>query len=450
MSKIKSLRSPEPEWAAFVAIDWADQKHFWKLLAAGAAESEEGSLDNTPEALDHWAMNLRDRFGGRPIALCLEQSRGALVYALGKYPHLVLFPVHPTTAARYRQAFFPSGSKNDPVDTALLLEVLIHHRDRLRRLDPDTAETRLLQLLVEQRRKLVDERTRHSNQLTAWLKMYFPQVLDWVDTIASPMGCDLLEKWPGLAQLQRVNPAKLRDFFNKHNCRSQERIQERIDAVYKAIPAVEDSALLEAGPLAVQALVGIIKALNSAISGLDRRIEQVSSTHPEAPIFANLPGAGPALRPRLIAAFGTQRERYRTAAELQSYSGIAPVTEKSGNAKWVHVRWACPKFLRQTFQEFASHSRAKCPWARAYYEEQIARGKGHHAAVRALAFKWIRVLHACWRDRKPYDEATYTRALEKRHSPLPQILAQAEWKDVAGFKKLNLKGLQKSLTDQLR
>jgi hypothetical protein len=175
-----SSPSPEPDWAAFVAIDWADQKHCWKLCAAGSKD-EEGVMENTPEALVDWATKLRDRFGGRPIAVGLEQSRGSLVYALGKFPHLVLYPIHPTTATRYRQAFFPSGSKDDPGDTALLLEIILHHRDRLRRLEPDTPEMRLLQMLVEDRRKLVNERTRQSNRLTAMLKMYFPQALHLVD-----------------------------------------------------------------------------------------------------------------------------------------------------------------------------------------------------------------------------------------------------------------------------
>ncbi len=439
MSDITPSVSPEPEWAAFVAIDWADKKHCWKLLAAGSVTPEEGTLANTPEALSMWAANLQERFAGRAIAVCLEQSRGPLVYALCKFPHLVLYPVHSTTAARYRQAFFPSGSKDDPVDTTLLLELLTRHRDRLRRLNPETPETRLLQMLVEQRRKLVDERTRYSNQLTAWLKMYFPQVLIWIDNIDSPLGCDLLERWPSLEQLKCVNPAKLHDFFTTHNSRSEQRIQERINAIYQAVPAVNDPALLQAGPASVQALVRILQVLNSAIADFDQRIESAANNHPEAPLFVGLPGAGPVLRPRLIAAFGTQRERYQDAGELQNYSGIAPVTKRSGGTQSIHFRRACPKFLRQTFHEFAGHSIQKSTWARAYYRSQRELRKDHHAAVRALAFKWMRVLYACWRDRQPYDEATYARSLEKRNSPLAKLTTALQWKDVAGFKKLSPK-----------
>jgi transposase len=181
-----STKIAEPEWAALVAIDWADQKHFWRLALTDTGQQEQGELENTPEAVDTWAAELNIRFGGRPIAVCLEQSRGSLVYMLAKYPHLVLFPVHPKTAAQYRETFCPSGAKSDPSDTASLLDLLQRHRERLRQLQPDTSETRLLQLLVETRRCWVNEKTRQKNRLTACLKRYFPQVLQWLRSRSAP------------------------------------------------------------------------------------------------------------------------------------------------------------------------------------------------------------------------------------------------------------------------
>ena len=139
----------------------------------------------------------------------------------------------------------------------------------------------------------------------------------------------------------------------------------------------------------------------------------------------SLPGAGAALAPRLLAALGSQRDRYASAEEVQKYSGIAPVTERSGKKKWVHFRWACPKFLRQSFHEWAEHSIAQSLWARAYYQQLRDRGKEHHAAVRALAFKWIRSVFRCWQDRAAYDENRYLAALAKRGSPLASVFAVA-------------------------
>src|SRR3954454_4376436 len=142
---------------------------------------------------------------------------------LSKYKHLVIFPVHPATLANYRKSFRPSGAKDDPSDAGFLLDVLLLHRDKLRRLNPDTQETRTLQFLVEERRKLVHEKTRYSNRLTSHLKMYFTQVLQWFDDIVSLMAADFLLRWPDLDILQRARPATIERFFVEHHSRSMER-----------------------------------------------------------------------------------------------------------------------------------------------------------------------------------------------------------------------------------
>src|SRR2546429_1837298 len=155
----------ELELVAQAAIDWGDQKHHWKLRAVGSAQTEMGQMASKPEQVDAWAIGLRERFPKGVIAVCLEQSRGGLIYTLSKHPQLVLYPVHPKTSANYRAAFHPSGAKNDPLDADLLLDLLEHHRDRLRPLRPDIASVRLIQLLAEQRRKMVAEKTRCSQRL---------------------------------------------------------------------------------------------------------------------------------------------------------------------------------------------------------------------------------------------------------------------------------------------
>jgi hypothetical protein len=99
------------------------------------------------------------------------------------------------------------------------------------------------------------------------------------------------------------------------------------------------------------------------------------------------------------------------------------LTERSGNKHWVHWRWACPTFIRQTFVEWSASSIAHSFWARAFYDSHRAKGASHNATVRALAFKWIRILFRCWVDRTPYDESRYLSALQKRQSPLLKFAA---------------------------
>src|SRR6184192_4620687 len=155
------------EYGALVSIDWADQQHAVCLLDLSTGAREQTIVKHTPQALQEWALDLRQRFAGQPIAVCLEQSRGPLIYALLKYDFLVLYPINPATLAKYRQAFSPALGKDDPSDADYLLDLLQHHRNRLRPWHPDDQKTRTLRLLVEQRRRLTGDRTRISNRLTA-------------------------------------------------------------------------------------------------------------------------------------------------------------------------------------------------------------------------------------------------------------------------------------------
>ena len=99
-------------------------------------------------------------------------------------------------------------------------------------------------------------------------------------------------------------------------------------------------------------------------------------------------------------------------------------TKQAALSEQGQLSWLCccerggPKFLRQTFHEFAAFSVRQSVWSKAFYEQKRKQGKDHHAAVRALAFKWIRILYRCWQDSKPYEESCYLAALERSGSAL--------------------------------
>ena len=84
-----------------VGVDWADERHAVCLIDQEKGLQESCSVEQTPEALTEWVASLRKRFSNTPIAVCLEQKRGALIYALMKYEFLVLVPVNPKQLARY-------------------------------------------------------------------------------------------------------------------------------------------------------------------------------------------------------------------------------------------------------------------------------------------------------------------------------------------------------------
>jgi len=354
-------------FAAFVGIDWADAKHDVCLQPAGSATCECFQLEHTPEAIDAWVTTLRTRFNGQPVAICLELNKGPIVSALRKYDFLVLFPLNPLTLARYREAFTPSRAKDDPTDAALQLELLLTHRDKLQPLQPQSPTMRALAQLVEHRRRVVGDKVRITNRLTSTLKNYFPHVLHWFQEKDTAIFCDFLSRWPTLKAVQLARRSTLDTFFRAHHVRYADVIAQRIQAIKAATPLTTDAGVIAPNALLAQALIAQLRVTLQAIADFDTAIAQCAQNHPDFSLFQALPGAGPVFASRLLVAFGEQRERYASAAELQKYAGIAPVTERSGKKSWVHWRLQCPKFLRQTFVEWAAESIRHSFWAQLYY-----------------------------------------------------------------------------------
>jgi len=424
MTMTRQSQTPPPEdhedHPLIVGIDWADAEHVVCLIDP-AGRSHIQTLQQSPEAIHEWATRLQRQFPGRKIAIALEQRTGALIHTLMKYESLVLYPINPKQLARYREALSPCGSKDDPTDAALLAQFLKHHAQQLRPWKPEDVVTRKLARLVELRRKLVEERTRTAQQLTSILKLYFPLMLSLFPNNLARTAA-LLKRWPTLAKLRRAHPKTLRAFLKQHRIANAERQTQLINTIRAAMPLTTDAAIVEPNALFVRSLAERSGQLTKAIGQFDEQIAELVAQHADQALFRALPGAGDALVPRLIVAFGSDRDRYESAEEIQCQSGIAPVTRQSGKTRRVSRRYACPKFLRQTFHEFAGYSRIGSPWAKAFYNRKRAAGFHHHAAVRALAYKWIRIIFHLWKTRTLYDENVYIRQLKKRNSPLGKFL----------------------------
>lgn len=408
-----------PPLAVLIGMDWADTHHDIAWQTHADAPVTHRRVLHTPEALQAWLQEMRARFPDGALGIAVETSRGPLVHALLEHPAVVLYPVNPRSMKRFRETFTPSGAKDDAPDAALLLTLLAKHRQALRPWVPADPAVRALTRLVESRRHAVDARTKLVQQLTAALKEYFPQALAWAgEDLSAPMARAFLQQWPTLAAVQRARRTTLRHFYTRHNCRSTEKIDARLTAIAEATALTTDPALIEPSVLLVRMLVAQLEALAPNIARFDDEIAARFAAHPDAALFESLPGSGAALAPRLLAVFGADRTRFPSASDVQQLAGIAPVTKQSGRTRLVHWRWSVPTFVRQTFHEFAQQSVRWSPWARAYYAQQRARGQTKHAAFRALAFKWIRIIWRCWQDRTRYDEARYTRALHLRGAPL--------------------------------
>ena len=187
--------APAEGVAAYIGIDWADQKHDVVLRSASEpAKVEHSRIVHEPDALMEWLGELQQRFAGKgKVLVALEQSRGALIYHLMGYEFVELYPINPNQLANYRETFSPSGAKDDRPDAELICELLFYHGDRLKAWKPDDELTRKLAFFNEGRRKAVDQRTQLANEIKSQLKVYFPLALQVLDNNSSTaLAADLL------------------------------------------------------------------------------------------------------------------------------------------------------------------------------------------------------------------------------------------------------------------
>lgn len=430
-----------------LGLDRSDQKADLCLIDPHTGQRRSVVIDTAPEALWEWLRQLRQQHPDARVGLCLEQPAVHLIPFLETYAWITLHPINPITLQKYREAFVTSRAKDDTKDAEYLADLLLNHHAQLPVWAPQDSATRAVQQRVSHRRAVVDERTALSNRLIALLKQYFPQALTLCgEDLWRPLATAFLLKWPSLPRVQKARPATLKQFYYLHGSRSVKLLAERLALVQRAVPVTDEAAVIDSFGLRVQLVCRQLQLVQQTVAEFDRQIAAAYAVHPDRAIFASLPGAGPVFQPRLLASLGAHRERFESAASLQCYTGVAPVTKRSGGSCYIHRRYLCPKFHRQSFHEYAKESILWSRWAAAFYLQQRTKGSSHHTAVRALAFKWQRVIWRCWQDRRPYDERIYEAALRKSGSPIVALfdrveLGKSPWKNPAKKSEKPVDGL---------
>jgi transposase len=87
-------------------------------------------------------------------------------------------------------------------------------------------------------------------------------------------------------------------------------------------------------------LAGLLLEELRANQEAKRPLKTLFDQHPDAPLFASLPGAGDLLALALLAKFGDDRQRFPTAASVQALTGTCPVTVFSGKRGSVNFRFS--------------------------------------------------------------------------------------------------------------
>lgn len=403
--------------AAVVGWDWSNTHHHVVYSRKDSVHTKSMVVENVPAKIHSFIQELQKEFNHAPVGVAIENCKGGILNAFSDYESLKVYLINPKCAKNYRMAFKASGIKTDKLDASKLHEMLDKHQDQLKEKHKNDPVLLQLEYLVRARRNEVNERTRRIEQLHAVLSRYYPLVERLFKDFDGAVVADFICRWQTLKDLQKESDEELIKFFIEHNCKRWSVIFERLKTIRSEVPLSQNEAINRVCAMEAVAIANNIKVIEKNIESYDKKIKELYDQHPDSFIFKSLKGSGSALGPRLLVAFGGDRKAYKDARAFAAYCGVAPVEKSSGKMCVYGQRKCCDRFLLQTFHEFANVARRYHSWANKYYQAQRDKGKTHHTAVRALAYKFARVLYRCWLDKVPYDERRHIDNLKRYGSP---------------------------------
>lgn len=389
----------------FAGFDWAKDHHDIIILDAGGHVVADFRMEHTPSGWQRWS----EKTAAYPaLGVAIETSFGAAVEQL-LASGVCVYPVNPMSAKRYRERQCSSGNKTDRHDAWALADALRldgHAWRSLSAQDPIITE---LRILCRDEVALIEERTALVNQLQQALHEYHPTALAAFDDWTHPGAWAFVEAFPSAALLLQAGRRKWEKFLHSHRLYRPETFEKRMAVFAEAAQWKSSAPIVAAKSLHALARCKQLRVLQAQLEEYRRRIEALFATHPDSGLFGSLPGAGAKLAPRLLSEIGSDRALFDDAQGLQCLAGTAPVSYQSGKLHKVNLRRACNKNLRHAIHLFAHNSRAKCAWARTYYEALRTRGKSHPQALRCLGQRWLKIIWKMWHSHTCYDAETHTK-----------------------------------------
>lgn len=396
----------------FVGIDWSDLSLEFHARTAEGRVVAEGRVRPNAEGLGELFAKLEAHAPPSEIAVAIETTHGAWVQALLDRGYRV-YPINPKCAENFRKSLSAAGDKSDRIDRKALALMLAALHQQLRPMQPDDPEMVALRIACQDRVRLVEERTGKINELLSLVKQYYPAFPGLFGEIDSDIALAFLEDFPTQKAMRALTFKRLQNWVKRHGYTRTSRLPEMEQHLKAAVLPVADHLQNAKAPL-IQYLARSLRALQAEIARREQEISDRFNGMPEADWVRSLPGAGDALAPALLACLGRDPARFADVAAARAFLGTAPVTKASGKTQAVVFRRGCWKFGRRTLQLFAEQSRRYCTWAAKFYEKQRASNHGHHAALRALAHKWVKIILAMRRTGTPYDDDKYTHSCSQR------------------------------------
>jgi transposase len=417
-----------------VGIDWAEEFHDVALGTVEKGVIEQFRIEHGPAGVDRLvARCLALEPDPAEIRVVLETRHGLLVEALLDAGFTVV-PVNPDVVARRRG---PARKKDDTEDARICCLLALDRHAGLRVLIPHGELAGELRAIARDDERAARDQRRLLNRLRADLQTTYPAALALAgDDLGAPSMLRLLERWPTQAELAQATPDELVEFARAGRHGWPQRFAERASAALAAPSLPTRDYLVRAKAAGIRLAAVQLLALHEARRGWERRMAELllggprtgrehtvkdpdpGKAFPGGEIYLSMPGLGDRLAARVAGEIGEHIHQFDSPNALQCYAGSAPVTRRSGKSDFVVARrLAHNHYLGAAVHQWSFCSLRRSAWAREFYDQKIAAGKSHHAALRALANRWLEILWHCLTKGVRYDEnlhqANRNRALER-------------------------------------
>lgn len=417
-------KTPMKEWKEITHLagfDWARDHHAVVIVDAKGLIVADFEFEHS---LEGWNI-FREKTANWPnLAVAIETNQGHAVDQLLQ-SNYTLYPVHPAAAASYRKRKAPSGTKTDHVDAWSLADALRVDGHGWKALQPLDALTHQLRLLCQDEVSLIQDRTALVNKLQQALVEYYPAALQAFDDWTRPFTWEFILAFPTPQLLAKAGQRRWEKFLHTHKLWRPGTAENRLAIFAKADQFKASAPITEAKSKLAVSLCKLLRLLDEQLDQYRADIGELFRSHPDQEIFASLPGAKEVLAPRLLAAVGSDPQRYGTANVLQCFAGAAPVSFQSGQINKAKIRWSCDKFMRHTLHLWADCFRKASDWGQAYYSQKRQQGMSHACALRCLGQRLLKIIFKMITDKKPYNAQLHAQNQQKHGSWVPGLLKKA-------------------------
>jgi hypothetical protein len=407
-----------------VGVDWAESFHDVAIGRPGEGVIAQFRIDHGPAGVARLvARCLELESDPAGVRVVLETRHGLLVEALVDAGFTVL-PVNPDLVARRRG---PAKKKDDAGDARICCLMALDQYADLRRLIPHGQIGAELRAIARDDQRAARDERRLGNRLRADLLAVFPAAIDIADgDLGAAVFLKMLQRWPSAEALARAGREELEAFARAARHGWPARFADRVTAAMAAprLAVRPELARAKAGTIALAAAQLLLlrdqrKAWERRMgellpgaprTGRDKTVKDPDpgKAFPGGEIYLSMPGLGDRLAARVAGEIGEHISQYATPNALQCYAGRAPVTRRSGRSEFVVARrLAYNRYLGEAVHQWAFCSLQQSPWARAFYDEKIAAGNGHHSALRKLGNRWPGILWHCLDKGVCYDETIH-------------------------------------------